>query len=123
MVSPKGPDAGDRFLRFQGIPVLDQGSAMLAESRAGEQLPLRPTRLRASLHGVDTGVIDQLMELWICIGDPDSPAVRVSLRELLALGGERPLNLDLPYGVQVWVRLVAPGALWPTQARLYVEVA
>jgi Ca-activated chloride channel family protein len=116
------PPGVDRILRFRGIPVLQNGTTVLAEGVAGEQLALRPTRLRAAIEGFDPSRLDELIELWMCIGDSDAPAIRVFLRELLALGGERPVNLSLAHGVHVWVRLHAQSAPWPAAARLVVEV-
>ena len=60
--------------------------------------------------------MDELAEVWVCVGQPTTPVVRVRLRELLALGGERPLNLDLSRGERVWVLLYAPHGSWPAAA-------
>ena len=107
---------GNGVLRFHGTAVVVQDAAVLAEGVAGSDLPFCPTYLRAALEEGDPREVDELAEIWVCVGQPTTPVVRVRLRELLALGGERPLNLDLSRGERVWVLLYAPHGSWPAAA-------
>jgi hypothetical protein len=51
--------------------------------------------LSAAVDGVDPSTLDKAIELCVCVDEVEPPVVRVSLRELLAFGGERPLKLTL----------------------------
>jgi hypothetical protein len=116
-----GPGGG--ALRFHGVPLVEEGAAVLAHGVAGRELTLQPRRLRAVLEDGDPSAVDEAIEVWLCVGRPDAPVVRVGLRELLALGGERPLNLDLSRDERVWIQLRVPGAPWPPARQLFVELA
>jgi Ca-activated chloride channel family protein len=110
------PEAAPR-LRYSGTPSSTERSLVLASGVGG----LRLSRLHAAV--ADPRGIDRAIEVWVCLDDPNNPLVRVGLAELLALGGERPLNVAVPSGAQVQVILWLGEASWPSSAgELHVEV-
>ena len=104
-------------LRYRGTPPPTERSVVLASGEGGWRL----SRLRATV--ADPRGLDPAIELWVCLDDSNSPLVRVGLAELLALGGERPLNLAVPSGARVQLVLWLGEATWPSAAaELQVEV-
>jgi Ca-activated chloride channel family protein len=102
-------------LRYQGTPSGTERSLVLAHGASIGEAGVRLSRLRARI--TDPRGIDPSMEVWICLDDDRStPLVRVKLAELLALGGERPLNLAVPAGTSVQVVLWLGDAAWPEAA-------
>jgi Ca-activated chloride channel family protein len=103
---------GGLVLTYRGTPRPGDGQLVLArETARGEGHLLRLRATLAHPEGLDTRI-----ELWVCLDDPTSPLVRVSLAELMALGGERPLNLGVPAGSTVQLVLWLGPAHWPTTA-------
>jgi Ca-activated chloride channel family protein len=104
-------------LRFRGTPSPRNGEAMLVEGIVGRGVAERLSRLSVSID--NSNAIDESAELWLWV---DEPLVRIKLRELVLLGGERPLNVAIPHGatLRVILRLEA----WPRSAgELSLELA
>jgi Ca-activated chloride channel family protein len=114
--------AGFGVLEYRGTPPRGERSVVLARGVAGRDVGLKLRRLRASVD--DPQRLDEGIEIWICLDDPTSPLVRVKLQELLAFGGERPLNVAAPGGSTVQVVLWPGEAGWADSAgELRIEVS
>jgi Ca-activated chloride channel family protein len=101
-------------LHFRGTPAVGERFVVLARALAAANGGTRLSRLRASLSNPSD--LPTSIELWVCLDDPTAPLVRVNLAELLALGGERPLNVAIPAGGGVQLILWFGDAAWPASA-------
>jgi hypothetical protein len=108
-------------LNYRGTPRPTDDSLILAHAAADDDVEARLSNLRARL--ADPADLDARVELWVCLNDPTTPLVRIKLAELLALGGERPLNVAVPAGAVVLLVLELGEAAWPaTASKLEVDV-
>jgi hypothetical protein len=122
LVPPNASPPG-LVVRYRGVPDHTDKRGVLVGGVVGIDIGPRLSRLRASLGGTDSEV-DKQWELWICVDDDTSPVVQVALRELLALGGERPLNVALQPGARVEILLIGAERVWPeTAGELIVELS
>jgi Ca-activated chloride channel family protein len=110
-------------LRYRGRPGAGARSLVLAHAAVALEHGARLSQLRARVG--DPRDVDASIEVWVCLEheDPSTPLVRVKLAELLALGGERPLNVAVPAGASMQLVLWLGDALWPDSAgELELEV-
>jgi hypothetical protein len=92
-------------LSYRGTPDFTTATACLTlvQDQAQNDALLSTARVWG-----DASRVDARLELWICIGTPHEPAVRVNLRELLELDAPRPLNIAVQRGEWVFLHLYAP---------------
>jgi len=108
-------------LRYRGTPGGSDRSVVLAHG-AADKAGARLSRLRAKVSTLPRDLAAGI-ELWVCLDDLAAPLIRVSLAELLALGGERPLNVAVPSRARVQLVLWLGDAAWPASAgQLEVDV-
>jgi Ca-activated chloride channel family protein len=115
--SPKGYDEGARsgeVRLFSGVPVLRGGGSVLFDSAETKRsgLPDRSVTLKklsVSLSGIAPAKTAG-MTLELYLDDPVTPRVRVSLADLTAQGGTRPLNIAWRPGSSLRLILKGPGA-------------
>ena len=121
ITSPRSPSVSALTLRYEGTPRPTERSLVLVSGVAGTDVALRLSRLRASL--TNARDLPSSIEVHVCQEDPSAPLARIQLAELLALGGERPLNIALRAGASVQLVLWLGDAAWPTSAgRLEIEI-
>jgi Ca-activated chloride channel family protein len=121
-ISAPAAAASALVLHYRGTPSSTERRLVLAHDSVGLDGGVRLIQLRATL--TDPRAVDASIEVWICLGDdPTTALVRVRLAELLALGGERPLNVAVPAGATVQLVLSLGEAVWPVSAgELELEV-
>jgi hypothetical protein len=102
---------------FAGLPAFQTDQAVLFDSSTTKDRlpsPSRLQKLRVSSEGKATNAIDPGLMLCIFIGDLVLPRAKASLADVLAQGGERPLNLLLGAGKVLLVTLHRdPSVAWP----------
>jgi Ca-activated chloride channel family protein len=116
MSAPLDASATGVVVRYAGTPHAGEKSLILARAAAARDGKARLSRLRARV--ANPRELDAGIELWVCLDDATTPLVRVKLAELLALGGERPLNVAVPAGARVQLVLWLGDAAWPARAAM-----
>jgi hypothetical protein len=106
---------------LDGVPPLVQGEALLFDSARPADAP----RWRAGAHftGIavacaagDPRALGARLALLIYLGDLVVPVARISLRDTLLQGGQRPLNLVSRAGQVLRIVLVDPDGVWSASA-------
>ena len=108
---------------FLGKPVLERGEAVLFDSSRPEDCGKLPEEVLLSRLTVrfTSGIarrqdVDRGLELLIFVDDLYSPRATVSLADLLAQDGERPLNVARSGGQQVVIVLRDANGVWAAGA-------
>jgi Ca-activated chloride channel homolog len=106
---------------FNGVPAFTNGEAVLFDSstdedRLGEWLRFSCLHVEFVQGAPAAASVDPGLALLLFVGDPSQPRARVRLTDLIAQGGQRPLNLTRHVGQQVRIVLVDPNGAWATNA-------
>jgi Ca-activated chloride channel family protein len=110
----------DEYRLFDGIPVFRNGEAVLFDSSQKEQAEKVPDSVvLKKLECIIKDTISQTgtgLYLLLYIEDTAVPRVKVFMKDLLRLGGSRPLNIQRTHGELLKIILVDPDGEWSTKA-------
>jgi hypothetical protein len=99
--------------RFDGVPDLDGGQALLVDQTLEQDTTLSQIAVQVD---APPGALDRELALWVYVRDLAAPRARIRLADLMRLGGKRPLNLRVNAGEMVRIVLVDPQNAWAAAA-------